>query len=186
MDAAAGIALVTPRLILRDFVLSDCEAVYLLRSDPQVARFMEFAPESAEQAEEWLRGAIFHNSQRPRESYNLAIDHAATNQLIGWIGIGPSSRYPDELGFGYMLAPAYWNRGYATEAVRHIVTFGFDSLQAPRISAWCYAENGASARVLAKAGLYLERTYEAVAPKSGALERCLEYAIRREAWLTGT
>ena len=180
---AGGFELLTPRLILRDFVASDLHAVHALRSSPQVARFMEFAPETVEQSEEWLQEVIFHNRKVPREAYNLAIVQATEGRVIGWIGIGGSSRYPGELGFGYMLAPAYWNQGYATEAVRGIVDFGFSTLQAPRISAWCYADNHASARVLEKAGLRLERTFEDIEPKSGISRPCLEYTIRREAWL---
>jgi ribosomal-protein-alanine N-acetyltransferase len=186
MKAATSFELVTSRLILRDFAASDLHAVHLLRSAPQVARFMDFAPETVEQAEEWLQEVIFHNRKQPREAYNLAIVHATEGQVIGWIGIGASSRYRGELGFGYMLAPAYWNQGYATEAVRCIVDFGFGSLQAPRISAWCYTENHASARVLEKAGLRLERKFEDIEPKSGVSKPCLEYGIRGEAWLASS
>ena len=51
-----------------------------------------------------------------------------------------------------------------------------------RISAWCWSENGASARVLAKAGLRFARRYQDIEPKSGQPADCLEYALRATEW----
>lgn len=176
--------IVTARLVLRDFREEDLADVCALRSAPEVARFMDFAPETADQARVWLEGVIFHNRQRPRRAYNLAIAHGPEERAIGWIGIGRSGRYPDEgeLGFGYMLHPAHRGRGYATEAVRAILDFGFTALGGRRASAWCYAANRPSARVLERAGLRLARRYQDTEPKSGQSAACLEYAIRIEAW----
>ena len=61
-----------------------------------------------------------------------------------------------EADIGYELAPDQWGRGYATEAARAIVAFGFTELRLHRISAWCIAENTASAHVLEKIGMWLE------------------------------
>ena len=174
--------LLTPRLILRDFVEGDLPNVHAFRSDPEVARFIDdLLPESLGQSRSWLDAVIYHNRKRPREAYNLAIVHATEGPVIGWIGIGGSERYPEpgELGFGYMLNRAWWGRGYATEAVRAIVDLGFRVLGGQRISAWCHAENLASARVLEKAGLSFQRRYEHVEPKSRQTVDCVEYAVRR-------
>jgi ribosomal-protein-alanine N-acetyltransferase len=107
---AESVRLVTPRLILRDFEEADLDDVHAFRSDPEVARFMADDVESREQAEAWLRGVIFHNRVRPRVAYNLAIELRDEGQVIGWIGIGDSERYPQpgECGFGYALHRAYW------------------------------------------------------------------------------
>ena len=140
---------------------------------------MDFAPESLEESRLWLDGVIFHNRVQPRKAYNLAIVDLSEIQLIGWIGIGDSERYPTEgeLGIGYMVNRNYWGKGYATEAVRRITEFGFDVLHGRRISAWCYEENRASARVLAKAGLRFDRRYVDIEPKSGQSVACLEYGV---------
>ena len=45
----------TPRLVLRDFIDEDRPDVHALRSDPEVARFMDYAPESPEQSQDWSR-----------------------------------------------------------------------------------------------------------------------------------
>ncbi len=182
--AGAVVPIVTARLILRDFDEADADAVHALRSNPAVARFMSFQPETPEQSREWLTGVIFHNRKVPREAYNLAITGRADDRLIGWIGIGRSSRSSEagELGFGYMLHPDAWGQGHATEAVRAIVDFGFQSLGGRRLSAWCWAENRASERVMIKAGLRFARRYRETEPKSGHPAACLEYALRIEEW----
>ncbi len=48
MEHQAQLSLDTPRLVLRDFVDEDRADVHALRSDPEVARFMDYAPESPE------------------------------------------------------------------------------------------------------------------------------------------
>lgn len=180
-----ALSICTARLLLRDFVADDLGDVHAFRSDPEVARFMDFRPESVDETRTWLTEAIFHNAQQPRHAYNLAIMHQDERRVIGWIGIGHSERYssPKELGFGYALHHGYWGQGYATEAADAIVDFGFDTLGGTRISAWCWQENWASARVLEKAGLRFERHFEQVEPKSGKILPCREYATRREEWI---
>jgi RimJ/RimL family protein N-acetyltransferase len=179
--------LLTERLLIRDFDEVDLPDVHAMRCDPEVARFMDFAPETLDESRAWLEGVIFHNRKVPRAAYNLAIVHREDGRVIGWIGIGDSERYPTkgELGFGYMLNRAYWGQGYATEAARAIVSFGFTALGGRRISAWCYADNQASARVLEKAGLRFERRFSTIETKSGRAVECLEYALSADAWHDG-
>jgi [ribosomal protein S5]-alanine N-acetyltransferase len=171
--------LLTGRLCLRDFVEEDLADVHELRSHPEVAFFMDFAPESLEESRLWLDGVVFHNRVQPRKAYNLAIVELSENRVIGWIGMGDSEQYPTEgeLGFGYMVNRTYWGKGYATEAVRRILDFGFSVLHGRRISAWCNEENRASARVLEKAGLRFERRYVDSEPKSGQTVACLEFSV---------
>ena len=175
------IELATPRLLVRDFVEADLPDVHALRSDPEVAEFMELAPETLEQSREWLEGVIHHNGLRPRHAYNLAVVHQADRRTIGWVGTGRSSRYPDDLGeygIGYMLARPYWGHGLMPEALGAVLAFAFGTLGATRVSAWCWAENAASARVMEKAGMRFVRTYEQAEPKSGQARPVLEYAVR--------
>jgi [ribosomal protein S5]-alanine N-acetyltransferase len=174
----------TARLLLRDFVPGDLADVLAMRADPEVARFMDFRPEGEAEARVWLDGVIAHAAARPRTGYNLAVVERATGRVIGWVGFGESSRFPagsGEVGVGYMLARARWGQGFAAEALRAVVDHAFAALGARRVSAWCWAENRASARVMEKAGLAFARRCERTEPKSGLLVLCLEYAIAADA-----
>ncbi|TAK24136.1 MAG: N-acetyltransferase [Chloroflexota bacterium] len=176
--------LTTSRLMLRDFEEDDLPSVRAWRADSEVARFMDFDPETLEQSRDWLNAAIFHNAKRPRVAYNFAIVHRETRTTIGWIGIGPSSRYPEsgEFGVGYAVSSRFWGAGYATEALRAVLGLAFDALRARRVSAWCFVDNVASVRVMEKSGMRFERRYSLIEPKSGAEAECVEYAVRAQTW----
>jgi [ribosomal protein S5]-alanine N-acetyltransferase len=178
------IRLTTERLILRDFVAADEPDVHAYRSDPEVARFMlSHQPARPEQTRAWLQQAI-EERRCPRTHYTLAIVLRADDRVVGQISIGPGEDYPapGELGVGYMLARPAWGGGYATEAARAIVDFGFRALGARQVSAWCSAANPASARVLEKSGMGLELREEGTWPKTGEPTVSLRYTLLREAW----
>lgn len=181
----APIRLTAERLILRDFVRRDFRHALAYRSDPEVARYMlTHRPEIRELTMRWLRRTILEGQRRPRTHYTLAIEVRGEGRVIGQIGIGPGDDYPEpgELGVGYMLARSAWGGGYATEAARAMVDFGFRELGARLVSAWCSAANPASARVLEKAGLRLALREEGVWPKTGERMVSLKYSLSREAW----
>jgi RimJ/RimL family protein N-acetyltransferase len=100
--------------------------------------------------------------QQPRTKFQLAITLKSTAQLIGNCGIrlGEPSMFqgsePHEANIGYELSPAHWGQGYATEAARAMVNFGFTELHVHRIEAWSIADNVGSAHVLEKLGMRLE------------------------------
>ena len=56
---------------------------------------------------------------------------------------------------GYSVLPAFQRHGYASEAARALVAWGFTQPGIRRIVANCRADNAASIRVLEKAGLRL-------------------------------
>lgn len=76
--------------------------------------------------------------------------------LIGHlIQFGPAAISSDA-DIGYELDPAWWGRGYATEAAQALVGFGIDQLGLHRIWAWCIADNAASVAVLKRVGMKFE------------------------------
>jgi len=79
----------------------------------------------------------------------------------------------------YYIAPQYRRQGFASEALRAVVRFGFVELRLTRIQGRCAAENLGSERVLQKAGLQFERMIAAAAP--GSADEKL-YAISHEAF----
>jgi len=57
---------------------------------------------------------------------------------------------------GYVLMRSEWNKGYATEVVKALVTFGFEMMNLNRIEAFVTPGNDASIRVLKKSGFLEE------------------------------
>lgn len=111
---------------------------------------------------------IFHNSQRPRDSFDIAITLKDEGRPIGWIGFGDSSRNsgPGKFGVGYMLHSDHWGKGYTTEALGVVSGFILRTLGGKSINAWCWASNIGSARVLEKCGFELARQFSSINPKT--------------------
>ena len=70
--------------------------------------------------------------------------------LVGFIGMGGNDR---QAGMGYWYGKAFWGNGYATEAGRAILAFGFEELDLQTIEASHLSKNQASGRVLSKIGM---------------------------------
>ncbi|OPZ44127.1 MAG: Acetyltransferase (GNAT) family protein [Euryarchaeota archaeon ADurb.BinA087] len=79
-------------------------------------------------------------------------DERSDRTLIGSGGIASVPGEPDTVMIGYSVLGEYWNRGYATEAVRHLIPVILDSPGIRRILATTYPEMTASIRVLEKNG----------------------------------
>lgn len=68
----------------------------------------------------------------------------------------------------FKIHPHFWNKGYGTEALKGMITFGFDHLKLHRIEAGCATENTASVKVIEKAGMLREAHTRQLLPlKSG-------------------
>ncbi len=121
--------------------------------------------------------------QDPRLKFQLAIVLPATGQLIGNAGIRIKTAGGHEADIGYELDAQHWGRGYASEAARALVQFGFEQLRLHRISAHCLAENVASARVLEKLGMRLEGRLRDSEHFKGRYWDTLHFAILDNEWL---
>lgn len=167
----------TDRLVLRAVREDDAPAVQRLLSVPGIApHTLSFSypfPEGG--ALVWIR----RDAARVKEGRSL--QWAITlpgDEFIGSIGIGFHGD-GGEAHIGYWVAVHAWNRGYATEAARAVIAYGFDHLGMRRIEAMCFPDNIASARVLEKAGMVFERTLPAHVEKDGVPRDVSVYAIER-------
>lgn len=146
----------TDRLILREMYPDDLDAVHEWRSDPEVARYMDFEPATQDQSREFLEGCLSANAADPREAYILAIVEKASGTAIGWIGWGaPSAPKVDagDIDFGYALRTASWGRGYGTESLRAVIAYCHDELGVRTFFGETDVRNARSARVMEKAGM---------------------------------
>ena len=107
--------------------------------------------------------AITLGDTKPQPNPSDVALHGSVGQLIGSTGLrqrrlvdfgNPAATFEADLG--YELDPAFWGRGYATEAVRALIDFGFGELNLHRIWAYCLDENQPSWRVLERLGFRLE------------------------------
>jgi [ribosomal protein S5]-alanine N-acetyltransferase len=143
----------TTRLLIREFVESDLDAVYAYGSDPEVVRYMVFPPSTLEGTREHIVRCMALAAEQPRRGYDMGIALRSTGQIIGGITLGVLDDADGEAAFSYLLNRAFWGQGYATEAFTEMLRFGFEELSLQRIADGCDVENSASARVMEKCGL---------------------------------
>lgn len=169
----------TPSLTLRPWAPGDVDALVKNANDRRVwinvrDRFPH--PYTREDAEGWI--AYCAANAQPGE--HLAI--VVAGEAAGAIGL---ERFQDvhrnTAEIGYWLGAAYWGRGLATEAVVAMTRYGFEELGLMRIQAGVFDWNGASARVLEKAGYTLEGRMRRHVVKDGRVGDVLLYARVREA-----
>lgn len=150
MTDAAG--LTTARLALRRFTPDDLEWLHRLNGDATIKRYMG-GPATRAQTEALLRDRILgYYTQHPGLGIWVTLERA-TGAAIGFHLLN-NIQGETELQVGYVLDPAYWGRGYATEMCAALLRYGFTELALPRLHAITDHANVASQRVLLKAGLH--------------------------------
>jgi RimJ/RimL family protein N-acetyltransferase len=151
------VELMTTRLRLRDFELGDYQAVHAFATDLAVVRYVEWGPNTPEETETFLHEARASADVSPRRRYALAvIVQSDAERLIGSIELRVVSCEHRRGEIGYVLARESWGLGYATEATRRLLAFGFNELGSHKISATCDPGNRASVAVLTKNGMHQE------------------------------
>jgi RimJ/RimL family protein N-acetyltransferase len=174
--------LTTDRLILRDFIKSDWEAVLDYQQDPLYLRYNEWTSRTPDEVQTFVQMFLNHQKQEPRIKFQFAVTLKPTGQLIGNCGVRRDSAEAQEADIGYELDPRFWGKGYATEAARAVLHFGFTQMNVHRVTAWCVADNTASAHVLEKLGMRQEGRLREHQYFKGRWWDTLLYAILYDEW----
>jgi [ribosomal protein S5]-alanine N-acetyltransferase len=169
----------TPRLVLRDLEAGDEPAVHAYASDAETVRLLDWGPNTTEDTAGFLSLAQAAREAVPRTAYQLAIVLRATQRLIGGFRIEIRNAASGSGNIGYVLTRDAWGQGFATEAGRAILSFGFQTLALHRIWATCDVENRASARVLEKIGMQREGHLRENVRRRGEWRDSYLYAILR-------
>jgi [ribosomal protein S5]-alanine N-acetyltransferase len=147
----------TQRLALREYTPDDWPTLLAYQSDPRYLRYYPWTERSAVTVREWVTSLVARQTDEPRDVFQLAITlPAEEGRLIGSCGVRVNDRARREGNIGYELNPEYWGHGYATEAARAMLSYGFDQLDLHRVWAQCNAENIGSAHILEKLGMRRE------------------------------
>lgn len=170
----------TARLELREFRRSDLDATHAWSSDPRVTRFLFFGPRSLEDTAEYLGGLIDSQRERPRTRFELAVVEQSSGTLIGACDL--SLIESGVLDLGYMLGPAWWGRGYATELALALAARAFEELRAERVISTVDVNNRASIRVLEKVGMRWEAIYRRHRRAKNRWWDCHLYTLPRTVW----
>lgn len=144
--AASLIQLKTDRLELAPLRFEDSAELRILTDDTAITQAIDFLPSPLTQSD---ADALIAR-QWCNQEWFLGIRHRVDNNLVGVIGV--HFQDPDEIETGYWIGTRFQGQGYATEALRCLVTRLKSALPNRRVIAECKFENRASWRVLEKVG----------------------------------
>jgi [ribosomal protein S5]-alanine N-acetyltransferase len=171
----------TERLVLRAFTLEDAPEVQRLAGVREIAEMVYPIPHPYEDgvAKEWF--ATHLSAFEAGEAVTFAITLREVGALCGAteLTINPQDANAE---LGYWLGVPYWGRGYATEAAREVVRYGFEKLGLHRIHSGHFARNPASGRVLRKIGMRYEGTRREHLRKLGRFEDYVQYGLLARDW----
>ena len=141
----------TERLTLRTWQMADALGGFDIWRDPAAMLYIGTGEpmRTLEEAERWIERTI---AAQEREGFcRWAVIEKTSEKLIGSCGFGHLDGEP-RIELGYLLGSRFWGQGYATEAARACLHYGFEKLNLSEIIAVVTPEHLASRRVLEKIG----------------------------------
>lgn len=175
----------TTRLLLRQWRDADREPFAAMNADPEV---MEHYPARLTPAESAAMVERIQSGFR-QHGYGLwALEVADSGEFIGYTGLAPASfdaHFTPAVEIGWRLARPAWGHGYATEAARAALAFGFDRAGLREIVSFTTPGNLRSQAVMRRLGM----THDPVddfdhprLPTEHRLRRHLLYRLPADRW----
>jgi len=153
----------TERLILRELTELDAPALFTLRSDDVVMKYLD-RPKCAslEAARQFIIKLI--EERKANDNVNWGISLKSTQQVIGTICYWQLDKAHHRAEMGYMLLADFHKKGYASEAIKKVLAYGFDQMQLHSIEAQVNPNNADSIKLLERnhfirEGYYRENYY---------------------------
>lgn len=175
----------TDRLLLREWRESDLAPWAALNADPEVRRYLPGVP-TREQCDAAV--ARFQAALEQRGWGFWAVEVRGTGEFIGFTGLDPVEEGQPFTGVeaGWRLARAAWGHGYATEAARAALEFGFAELGLPEILAITATGNDRSRAVMRRLGMTHDPAddFDDLAlPEGSPLRPSVLYRLPKSLWV---
>lgn len=146
----------TERLLLRQITLADADALFFLRSNEQVMAFIDrehFA--SVDVAVKTINTITENVNSNNGIMWGICLKENPA-LLAGTIGFWQMKKENYRGEIGYMLHPDLWGKGYAKEAIKEVIEFGFRKIGLHSIEAFVNPGNKASIGLLLSVGFVQE------------------------------
>jgi RimJ/RimL family protein N-acetyltransferase len=176
-----AISLHTARLLLRGWRDEDVAAFAEMTADPAVMQYLLPLSDRGLSVEAWVARARAHWDEHGFGQWVVELPDAVS--FIGVIGLGIVSyeaAFTPAVEVAWRLARAYWGHGYATEAARAALDYGFGELGLSEIVALTVPANQGSRRVMERLGMTRvpEDDFDHPRLPEGPLKRHVLYRLR--------
>jgi len=158
-----AVILETPRLLFRQLELRDVQELYSLYQDIEIRHYFPDSVLSYDDTKEELEWYINGHPQYPKLGLWATV-HKESGKFIGRCGLLPWEIDGTlEIEIAYLLNKDFWHQGFATEAAKGIMSYGFEKLHLTRLICMMHPENVASQKVAERIGMKLESQVDGVA-----------------------
>jgi RimJ/RimL family protein N-acetyltransferase len=180
------VTLTTERLILRPWQDEDLAPLFGINGDPESMRYFAATMNRAE-SDAWAARMRAHFAEHGWGFWVVA--EAATGDFVGVVGLMTipwQADFTPAIEIGWRIAPAFRRQGYAEEAARAAVEFGFGALGLAAIVAFTVPGNAASWKLMEKLGMRHEGEFDHPRlPDSHHYRRHLLYRLTQAGWRDG-
>ena len=147
--------LTTERLLLSPLRAADIPLIIAYAGNPNIARYTQYIPYPYQEADAiyWLN--LANIGYKNGTHHVFAIRNPENEAFMGGMGLTVNQAH-NKASVGYWLAEQFWGEGYCTEALRAVLRYGLEEVGLNKINASYLAVNGASGRVMEKAGMIKE------------------------------
>lgn len=167
-------------VLLRDFRVDDEDAVLEIAGDVSVSHWLSHDSKNREEVRAMLAGAIERAQLQPRQEWYLAVVVPASDRVVGFARL---ARAGVEAGkFGCAIRADEQRNGYATDAARTLIDFGFRDLKLHRISVAIGPDNARSIAGAKRLGFQYEGRLRDHVFTNGAWRDSLLYSMLAHEW----
>jgi len=171
----------TERLLLRPMQLNDAPFLFAFWSDPMVSKHMNIETfTDVSQAQQMILLLQRLCTENKAIRWTILLRHS--NEVIGSCGFNYLDYENERAEFGYDLGYPYWGNGYAPEAIKAIICYGFDSLRLNRVEAKVEPENLNSIKVLKKLRFVEEGKLRQYEKSKGEFVDLIMFSMLRTEW----
>ena len=180
---ATDLILKTERLILRPFEGSDLDDVLSYYSLPEVQRYLDWKARDRSEAKSAF-AAMRKQTRltRPGDILTLAVVRKNDGAVMGHVSVRWTDATAGQGEIRFAIGPTYRRQGYASEAVKAVMSYAFEHYRLHRIFAVTAGANEASSRLLTSIGMRLEAHYREHALFMGEWDEELHFAVLAREW----
>jgi ribosomal-protein-alanine N-acetyltransferase len=168
---------------LIEYSKDDFNYLSLLFQNPDVMRYTLDDCYSQDELKNYFRKILGNNESKNRKQYEYKV--IINDEFIGFADfeITQTMRSGGIAEIGYLILPEHWGKGYGTLIAKELINVCFNRLNLHKVTASCNIDNIGSWKVMEKAGMKKEGTFEAHRFKNGKFVNELKYGLVNKAFL---
>lgn len=172
----------TERLILRKILPCDENDMYEYSRDPETSKYLLWEPHASRS---YTRAHIryLQDAYNRASFFDWALIEKESGKMIGTCGFTEIYEREKRAEIGYVIAPAFHRRGFAPEALKKVMEYGFLTLGLTKLSGRFMEDNEASRKILERFGFQNDTVRNESIFKRGKKERIFTYSLTKDQYL---